>query len=354
MLTIMIPTMNRSEFLIRQLEYYAAAGYPYEVAVADSSNEQHRRNIEDAVGRLKGRLKVTYHHLPGISDYVCLKHLVDTASTKYAVYCGDDDFFVVPGLLKAVDFLEHNSSYSAVNGRSVLVVSQEPGPAAKLTALGPYPQRALEDDTASQRLLRYTKNYFTSIFAVQRIERWRRMYAQVHTVSDRQLGGETLPCSLCAILGKIKHLDNLYLVRQAHDNRYLLLDLFDWVTKHDWASSYQIVHDILVENLMREDGLEKPAAHEVVKQALWSHWQQAMSSQYKQRYGKSVLEQAKDLLKGSEFLRRTLVPKLRQLKAKLRVKKEISLAAFLNPQSPYHEDFMPIYKKINSAEVCAP
>ena len=57
---ILIPTINRSEFLIRQLRYYVSVNSPQAVYISDASEED-RRRIEDEIKKIGQRLSIHYH-----------------------------------------------------------------------------------------------------------------------------------------------------------------------------------------------------------------------------------------------------------------------------------------------------
>ena len=329
--------MNRSEFLIRQLEYYAATNYPYRVAVADSSDDHHRSRIEAAIARLKDRLKVAYHHLPKTNDYTCLKHLVDTAQTPYAVYCGDDDFFFTSGALKAVEFLEGHAEYTGANGRGIIFTLDNTGPYGRFVQLGEYVQKGIEQTTAKDRLLGYTSDYSVLLFSVQRIAVWQKMYQHVHRVPDRCMGGETLPCFLSAIYGRIKHLDHLYMVRQVHDQRYLLPDIYDWLTGPLWGPSFQLCRSFFVDALKETDGMDSVQAEQIVKQAVWRYLKDGLWGTYYSRYCPT----------GVQVLFWKIFRKWQFIAG---YTSRLNLDTLLSPQSPYAKDFIPLHKCVTQTK----
>ena len=57
MLGILIPTLNRSDFVVRQLNYYASVNCHYTIYLGDSSNAHHLEAVLSAIERLKFVLK---------------------------------------------------------------------------------------------------------------------------------------------------------------------------------------------------------------------------------------------------------------------------------------------------------
>ena len=83
MVAIIIPTKDRSQFLIRQLCYYASVNCPYTIYIGDGSKVEHANKIQSAVKKLKDKIKIVYVHYPDRNDnegkpnsVVCLQELM--------------------------------------------------------------------------------------------------------------------------------------------------------------------------------------------------------------------------------------------------------------------------------------
>ena len=61
---IVIPTKNRSRFVIQQLRYYASLNSPHTIYIGDSSNEEHKQKILAVIEDLKGKVNVVYRSYP--------------------------------------------------------------------------------------------------------------------------------------------------------------------------------------------------------------------------------------------------------------------------------------------------
>jgi hypothetical protein len=151
------------------------------------------------------------------------------------------------------------------------------------------------------------------------------------------------------IRGKTRFVDCLYLVRQAHDKRYLLPDIYDWITSSNWYPSYKLSINVLTQALIEVDNIDEEEASKVVKQAFRIHLSRDFRSGYNNHYGcgrNSILRQIKNVAKqvpcmksAYNFLRSAFYPS-----------KHLSLPVLLNKRSSYHDDFMPVYKVITSLE----
>jgi len=107
MLTLVIPTMNRSDFLARLLYYYAENNYKYYITVGDSSEGIHRERGEKIVKKYQKKLKIDYRHVTGYSSLVpYINDLSQRITTPYATFIADDDFLITDGIESCLNFLE--------------------------------------------------------------------------------------------------------------------------------------------------------------------------------------------------------------------------------------------------------
>lgn len=345
MITLLIPTMNRSDFLIRLLRYYRDIGFQGRICVGDSSEEIHTTRTRREIGALNGKLNIFYREYPGLDNNECAGDLLESVSTPYAVLLSDDDFLVPGSLERCAMFLESHPEYSAAHGLAGTFSLKSSGAYGAFQWVESYWQRPIEGENGMQRLLDHLGNYSVTLFSVHRTDQMRAMYRNVSPVSD-QAFAEMLLCSLSVIQGKVRELDCLYLVRQAHDRMYSrsgLSDVYDWITNPDWLLSYQIFRDCLAGELARQDGISVEEAREVVKQAFWSCLAQSLTKKWHGRYTPNS--------RLREAARR--VPGLRRIWRKVRSfipgkENEMTLSALLRSSSPYHADFVPIYWAITT------
>jgi glycosyltransferase domain-containing protein len=340
--------MNRSDFLIRLLRYYRDLGFQGCICIGDSSDTEHVERTKTVIAELQGKVNIVYHECSRLNDAETLKHLLDFVSTPYAALVPDDDFLVPAALEQCALFLDRHPDYSAAHGVGAGLRLQSGGAYGEVAWAGHYRQPVIEEANASQRLLNHLGNYAVTLFSVHRIESWRVMYGNVPLVADRAFGAEMLPCCLSAVQGKVKELDSFYLVRQAHGQQYPLPDRFDWITNPNWLPSYQVFRSCLAEELMRQDAISLEEAQEVVKQALWSYLAEHLNGQWRSCYGQpkagacTRFRQAARSIPGARRVwhtLRSLTPREHDM---------FSLPALLHPSSPYHTDFMPIYRAITT------
>lgn len=343
MITILIPTMNRSDFLIRLLHYYRDLDFQGCIIIGDSSDIAHAERIKKAIKAFKGKLNIIYQEYPtNLNEAMCLHKMQDSVSTPYAVYVADDDFLVPSALEQCASFLDTHPEYSSAHGIAATLRLQASGAYWEVAWVAPYQQPVLEEESASQRLTNLLSNYLVTIFSLHRTEYRREMYRDVPLLTDRRLAAELYPCCVSVIQGKVKGVDCLYLMRQAHDQRYQLPGKKkEWVRSANFISSYPIFLDSLAKELVKQDGISMDEALKVVERAS-SSYLDSFVEPLLSRYGIPRLMQIARYIPGAPQVWRALQSLNR------RELDESLLATFLQSSSPYHADFMPIYRAVTA------
>ncbi|MFH1581703.1 MAG: TIGR00180 family glycosyltransferase [Pseudomonadota bacterium] len=361
MITIVIPTMNRSDFLIRLLNYYADTGYKHWISIGDSSDVFHLNATKQAIKGLAGELKIVYREFPGVPEPKCTSQLIQEVKTPHVAFVADDDFLVPSALDECVEFLKDHPDYSVALGKAMIFNLGCSGPFGNISGVGPYALSSIEAASGRERLLYHLRNYSNPNFGVHRTEEFQRAYSRVPALPDKSFT-EILPNCMSSVQGKIMQLDCFYLVRQGHDQRYLLPDLFDWVTSTNWLPSYQTLSDCLTEELVKIDGIEAGEARDVVKQAFWSYLGKGLANKFYGRYGQRLFgnssvnfSRTKNVVKRIPAVAKVLMPAWCLLRSRINPS-GVSLPVLLNTASPYHADFMPVYRAVTKAnnrrEIC--
>ena len=377
---ILITTMNRSEFLIRQLRYYASLGSPHPIYIGDGGDREHKKRTELAIEELQSQINIHYHYWPEINDRQTLKRLGEVAGESYCAYTGDDDFLIPDSLSKCAEFLEDNLEYRTSQGRAVIFSLKQPGPFGAMDGVGPYwSRKEAEGKTGVERILHFGQNYWVPQFSVHRRHEFVEDSSCFGDIPDKSFG-ELIHSFSFISKGKSKFIDCLYLIRQGHDAQYLLSDLFDWLTNPDWQPSFEIFNDSLTRVLYEVDGIANDEASEVIKQSFWSYLAGGLHRKYHAKYGQTSSSIKNSTISGKisrhESLRELVkkIPGTKQANALLRNTKasivsryvdkieedrwtmrvqngELSQLALIHPSSPYHDDFMPVYEAITKRPV---
>lgn len=223
LITLMIPTYNRPEFLKRILQYYNQYKVNFNIIVADSS-KPYNKKLNRKIVQLFPNLNILY--IDKFSSKLISHHkfakMVEFVKTKYCVFCADDDFIVPNGINEAVDFLEKNADYSTAHGSYISFYAFN-------NPLGPkkfwwnfiYPYRSITYQKAEDRLAAHPDDCQQVLYAVRRTEIVKTCYSELlKSQVNPLLFGERLPDVLTIILGKMKRLNNFYAARQSFSTSY--------------------------------------------------------------------------------------------------------------------------------------
>ena len=186
---ILIPTMNRSEFLIRQLWYYVSLESPHPVYIGDASNKEQRERLETGIKTIGQRLTIHYHHWPEKNDRQTISQLGEIASEPFCAFIGDDDFFIPDSLSKCAEYLDKNKEYRTAQGKAILFSLKESGPLGIMNDVSAYWNKIeAEEETGVDRLSRFVQNYWVPQFSVHRRNEFIEDSIQYKKIADKSFG----------------------------------------------------------------------------------------------------------------------------------------------------------------------
>lgn len=350
--TLCVPTRNRPAFVERLLRYYVQTGYQHALFIGDASDPAPAEQTRQVCERFREALQVRYFNHAGLNVMVCLEELSRAASSPYCTWVGDDDLLCTPGIDRCMACLEQYTDYAAAQGIGLLFQTADSRPYGPIGSVRGYPYAVLNADSATERLREHVATGMPSLHtAVRRTEDFRAIVGGFGRMAGARQGfifDDVIPHCLAAVQGKVKVLDRLYLIRQAHDGIYRQVDAYDWITDPDWHPSYRVFHDRVVEELIRQDGLSAEQVHRVIKEAFLPYVAHALASAWRRQEATppesprtSLRALAKGLPGAKEMWR-----SLRGLAQRWRDR--TSLSALLHPSSPYHADFMPVYRAVTT------
>jgi glycosyltransferase domain-containing protein len=333
--TLLIPTMNRPEFVARLLRYYATVGFTGRISIGDSSEPDGVKAARAAIKSVTGTLDVEYEEYPGLGLADCWKQMIDRLTTPYAAYLADDDFLVPSAVERCAHFLAEHPDYAAAHGVGLGVTLDTNGLFGNVVVCDYYEQTVSEAERPSERLRRLLEHYTVTLFAVHRAETWRAMFEDVHLIKDMSFGAELLPCCLSVVFGKVKELDGLYVVRQSHGRRYEQPTMFDWIATRAWFDSYQVTLESLSRRLVEQETISPEAARKLVQEGFRHYVGYGMGLPSRWSNGGPAVAAARTLW----HIWRSLQPKPHAA---------FALQTLLKPSSPYHADFSPVYRSLTT------
>jgi len=111
-LSVVIPTFNRPNFIMRQLKYWENTGV--QIIIADGS----KNSIDFDLSKFSKGNELIYLHLP-LKFNERLRIASNLINRKYAVHSSDDDFLLHSGLVKCIEVLSLDSKIVACSGQTL-------------------------------------------------------------------------------------------------------------------------------------------------------------------------------------------------------------------------------------------
>ena len=366
MISLLIPTINRSDYIISYLNYLKENGFQGQVLIGDSSGQEHFCATKDFVKDFNCKFEIKQYSYPDKHYYQCANLMLKDVNYPYCMAIPDDDILVPSTLEKCVAFLEDNTDFSGVGGAAIScnIYSDYYN---KISSIYRYDVREIVGKTATERVYDLMNNYSAVSHSLARTEQLKKRFP-IHVDNyDVATANELLPCAVLAAQGKVKMLDDLFVVRQIHQRRMSFSKLFDVILQPHWVSSSTNFIEYLARIVSEVDTISYDEAYPLVKAAWCQYYIQfiihkpelaadGIAKFHARQFHKTP--NPKTILHSHEFRNaikaipgsKKIINKLRSLRSIFTSSQgEISLPALLNPSSPYNEDFMPVYKAITQS-----
>jgi len=379
-ITIIIPTKNRHLFLLRLLSYYKSLDFKGYLAIADSSNGKHLKKNIKMMKEFESYLNILYLECPDMGYNKAIINILPLVKTEYVAQLNDDDFLIPSGLSQFIQFLNNNQNYSAVHGLGVSIKTLNSDQFGNIIKCVKKTQPSTDSNTASERFMDIMGNYSDVNYSLQRIKDYKRIYnfqgRDNHFLDDNNFSC-TLSSAIIPVLGKVKEIDVLYLVRHIQDKPYRTeyqLNPCSWLSHNDWQSNYLKFKDFIKELLMEVDGISNEVSNEnfdkgfIVYLSIWlSQFASREPMTRKSMFGfyNSNLFSYWPRIKNDRIIKtfRVSYTRIRVFTEKFINKilrrealesdilsryTKILLPSLLNKKSKHHEDFMPVYNSITN------
>lgn len=342
---IVITTRNRSDFLIRLLNYYTTNNCPHTIYIGDASTKDHQQQTTDAIKKIGDKISVVYNDFTGYTPSQSTYELLTQVKEQYACFNGDDDYQISDSLTKCAEFLEQNPDYATATGYAVNFRLKQDGAYGDMASLKDYPRPELHDKTASQRILNFLNNYFVINISVSRTEQMKKTWSNYDKVPDLAFGSEILPGVLSIIDGKAKTLDCLSIVRQMHNRQYALAFILDWIASPDWSNSYLRFSEIVSQKLSEKEGITPKEAQQVLKHGFWIYLQKNLIREYPEAFPSIKTKNNESVKKLRHYLTKS-IPLLKRVYRSYWLpivfgQKQLHYEV-LQPKSKYSKDFQSV------------
>jgi glycosyltransferase domain-containing protein len=241
-ITLLIVTFNRNYCIDRLLKYYVSRDFNQNIIVADASDNDSLLKNKLTYKSVERNLALNVKFLKGYSVIECLDIILEEVDTPYAILNPDDDFLIPSSLNKMTEFLDDNPTYSGVNGNALLQVEENVGNSKRIIkGFGKYEMRSIYGKDRVDRANSLFKNYFGVLFSIFRTEVLISAYRSVP--GDSIFSKELIPAYRAASIGNIGHINLLYLVRSAHENRVYVPDLYEQMLDSSWSDNIKLFRD---------------------------------------------------------------------------------------------------------------
>lgn len=221
-ITLLVPTFNRPNFLLRLLNFYRDYDFPFRIIVLDSSSE---KITNDEFNTLLNSQYIDHQKFnPSIPFAEKIAKGVELVNTPYTVLCADDDVIFSDAIAECVNFLDNHNDYAIAYGHYIghTVVRK------KLRWGVQGKNASIQSDNAIKRI----ENIFTVnnpiVYAVTRTHIMKSMWEETARYTHGSFGlFEFLSASIGLLHGKAKELPVLYASREAnyytwHNHKQLL------------------------------------------------------------------------------------------------------------------------------------
>ena len=236
--------------------------------IGDASDFDYSLELQEFLNQNNSSLVVKYFYLKNMNIRKTIYFLAEKIEEEYCSIICDDDFLVSSSLTKCAQFLSENKDYRTAQGAALLFSLNENGPYGSIKGSQIYWKNIeISENTAINRLSIFSKNYWVPQFSVHRTFEFISDSEFYKTLNDESFG-EIFHNFVFICKGKSKFIDCLYLIRQGHDQRYLLPDFYEWITSKNWYSDYLIFIEKLAGYIEKTDNISKAYSKQIAVESL--------------------------------------------------------------------------------------
>jgi len=292
--SVVIFTHNRSSFVQRFAGSLDAMDYGGHLIIAESSDSANFSKTKAYLSALNVDFKITHLYVEKMEGETvsqsmnnCIREGVSKISSKYAMLSCDDDIPVPVTLQKCEDFLNDNTDYNGANGEYVWydVEIEDWGQAKPPIFKYLFPfwvynfdsgrrrglngSYNLEGRTATERLQKYVRKLFHTMFVVVRAETLNNIIPE----NSNQISFPHFAADYCwmfsiAMMGNIKHFKQPQIIRQFHGKNLSIQNAshpfpsyLEGLLQDTWGSDSRMFVNYISSVLASRDKLEHKIAY---------------------------------------------------------------------------------------------
>ena len=257
-LTIIIPTKNRSNFLIPLLDYYNLINFNGTIFLADSSDEQHFNEVSAYLKKNKKNFKYNHYDTKNLDVSKSIVKVSEFIETKYCLQISDDDFLFSEGIKDALKFLDNNNNYVGCQGRGLSCLVYSEANKVKCGKISFYRMGSCIENDPLKRVKNYTKNKKNILFAIYRVSIFKKILLNFD-LSDDAFKNDFLVAVKALLLGKIGQVKKLYcfhLIFQGNKSLVTIDNYFKYESHQNFDKAAITIQNFLIEKNLIFDNNE--------------------------------------------------------------------------------------------------
>jgi glycosyltransferase domain-containing protein len=199
--TLLIPTYDRPDLLVKLVRYYADSGFRHPIVVLDSSPEPARGRNRALLGQFDLDLTIREFD-PATNPYAKFRDGVAGVTTRYCGLCADDDVVFVNAIEAAIVQLDRAPDCSAAHGVYFNMLAQ--GSTIEIRSVE-QDTPGIDADTPLERCWQMLTRYSVLVYAVARREALLAAFERMASIPT-VLFAELASAVSLALAGKIARL----------------------------------------------------------------------------------------------------------------------------------------------------
>ena len=280
-LTILLTLLDRPIFTYRWMKYANHINVHYKILIADGGND---KKIEEHLLRKDNYPNLDYEYIRYPFDQSYLHYYkkvlstLELVKTPYVVLADNDDFFILDGLKKSVNFLEANKDYSSCGGKHYKIHIRSSisdgyyvyGDKIKFIDLGRNKADSVLDSSAVDRVYSFFSNYRNNWYDIHRTKYLKSYWDSIVQINLQNIHvSELIIGGLGASMGKIHRATFPYLILQEKTigNSGVLYNkqyggLFGQMFLPSWSEDINNYFRLVTESICKVDDITEEVARE--------------------------------------------------------------------------------------------
>lgn len=240
-LTIIVPTKNRFYFIKKILNYYNNISYTGKLLILDSSDNKVFIEQQKYIKRFSN-INISHCYSKFFPNFA-IKENIDKINTKYVLVSGDDDYYLIKGLLTCIKYLDENNDINSARGESYLFELNRRN--NYVTEIHEYNSYNYLDSSAWIRFLNFMKHpraINTNIWRSKVFIKCMNDYLAFDEITkcpDRYFYDEILFNSILIINGKIKLIKENFFIMTLNNQRIKDRKKWNKLNKEDIKKSME-------------------------------------------------------------------------------------------------------------------